>query len=95
MWLELLKNKYSCCRVVKKVVVNMNNFYDDCFDMVPYEKPNLAVQQLAVNANGGVTVESTLQVMGPVLAQGGLTLSSDGTSSHVFMKGSGHPGHYW
>ena len=69
----------------------MNNFYDDCFDMVPYEKPNLAVQQLAVNEDGEVTVESTLHVMGPVLAQQGITLSSDWTSSHVFMKGSGHP----
>ena len=72
----------------------MNNFYDDTFDMVPYDAPNLAVEQLAVNESGEVTVESTLYVNGPVLAQGGLTLSSDGASSHVFMKGSGNP-HYW
>ena len=40
----------------------MNNFYDDCFDMVPYEKPNLAVQQLSVTENGDVGVDGSFTV---------------------------------
>ena len=40
----------------------MNNFYDDVFDMVPVERPNRAVEQLAVNESGDVTVDGALSV---------------------------------
>ena len=42
----------------------MNTFYNDSFDMVPYEKSNLAVQQLAVNESGDITVDGSLAVKG-------------------------------
>ena len=40
----------------------MNNFYDDAFNMVPYERPNLAVQQLSVNEDGDVGLDGSLSV---------------------------------
>ena len=69
----------------------MNNFYDDAFDMVPYETPNLAVEQLAVNENGDVTVEGALSVTGSLKAQTVMDVGSDGTNSYINMRGRGHP----
>ena len=69
----------------------MNNFYDDVFDMVPFERPNLAVEQLSVNENGDVGVDGSLSIGGAVYAQKWATIASDGISSHLYMRGSGNP----
>ena len=69
----------------------MNNFYDDCFDMVPYEKPNLAVQQLAVNENGDVTVEGSLSTTGSLVTKKSMDVQSVDGMSLIKMRGSGHP----
>ena len=65
----------------------MKNFYDDCFDMVPYDKPNLAVQQLSVQENGDVHVgvDGSLSVSGAVYVNKWATIASDGTSSHIYI----------
>ena len=61
----------------------MNNFYDDVFDMVPYDEPNSAVDQLAVNATGDVTVDGGLNVSGNVLVSKQLNITSDGATSNI------------
>jgi hypothetical protein len=69
----------------------MNNFYDDCFDMVPSDKLNLAVEQLSVKENGDVGVAGSLSVDGALYVNKWATIASDGTSSHLYMRGSGNP----
>ena len=62
----------------KQNTADMNNFYDDVFDMVPFESPNLAVEQLSVQENGDVGVDGSLSVGGAVYVNKWATIASDG-----------------
>ena len=75
----------------------MNNFYDDVFDMVPVERPNRAVEQLAVNESGDVTVDGALSVKGVLSSTDGIhatnnvVITSGLGTSHIFMHATGNP----
>ena len=69
----------------------MNNFYSDSFDMVPFERPNLAVEQLAVNQDGDITVEGALSVTGSLVTNESIDVQSVNGLSLIKMRGSGHP----
>jgi len=69
----------------------MDSFYDTSYDMVPFDERNAAVDQLAVNTTGDVTVEGGLNVNGNVVVSKQLHITSDGNTSQLCMHGSGNP----
>ena len=69
----------------------MDSFYDMSYGMVTYDDRNAAVDQLAVNTTGDVTVEGGLNVNGNVFVSKQLHITSDGNTSNICMHGSGNP----
>ena len=53
--------------------------------IVPYEKPNLAVEQLSVNESGDVGVDGALSMKGKTRTQQALIVDSDGATSHLYI----------